>query len=59
MLKLGQATITKLNNCCVVDWLNAGSFLKNQPRWFQSESEAREFCRERRLQLVRLGPYDL
>lgn len=33
-------------------WINSGSFLRNEPRAFLTDSEARDFCRERGLRVV-------
>lgn len=52
MLKLGTAKIERFNNMFRVRWLNHGSFLANEPRYFWNEQDARQFCRERNLLVV-------
>lgn len=51
-MKLGTAKITPSKTLFIVTWMNQGSFLRNEPRAFQTEAEAREFCRDRSLRIV-------
>jgi hypothetical protein len=56
MLQLGTAKITEgLDHngiYYVVEWMNHGSFLRNEPRWFNTKEEAREWCEDRGLRVV-------
>lgn len=53
-MKLGTAKITPrtMDGAFVVEWMNPGSFLRNEPRAFWTVSEARQFCAERFLRVV-------
>ena len=55
-MQLGTASITEgLDHkgiYYVVEWMNHGNFLRNEPRWFNTEQEAREWCKERGLHVV-------
>ena len=35
-----------------VEYMNPGSFLANQPRYFQTENEARQWCKDRGLRQI-------
>jgi hypothetical protein len=52
MTALGTAKITTEQNLFVVRWLNVGSFLRNEPRAFWTDAEAREFCRTHGLRIA-------
>lgn len=58
-MQLGTAKITATpsrhlsRTLFIVEWINVGSFLHNEPRAFFTETDAREFCRERGLFVVR------
>ena len=50
-MNLGTAKITDQGLCFFVEYLNIGSFLRGE-QTFQTEASAREFCRERGLQVT-------
>ena len=54
-MQLGTAKITREirngRNVWTVRWMNAGSFLNNEPRAFYDESDALTFCRDRGLRI--------
>lgn len=61
-MQLGTAKITSrppkftaapATRLFIVEWMNHGSFLRNEPRAFLTEQEAISFCRERSLHVVR------
>lgn len=53
MLKLGTAKITQRDGLFLVDWMNHGSFLRPvMPMAFWTETEARDWCRERSLRVI-------
>jgi hypothetical protein len=52
-MKLGTAKISQAEGLWFVRWMNHGSFLQNMPRAFHTETEARAFCAERGLRVVR------
>jgi hypothetical protein len=55
-MKLGTAKIQLPNRATggmwMVTWMNVGSFLRNEPRFFWSEGEAKTWCRERGLRVA-------
>jgi hypothetical protein len=51
MIRLGQAYIRKTDNGWYLEYLNSSSFLTGE-RWYADAKDAREFCYQRRLQIV-------
>jgi hypothetical protein len=52
-MQLGTAKISTEQNLVIVRWMNHGSFLRNEPRAFRTEQEARAWCAERGLRIAR------
>lgn len=44
--------ITHLDGSATAAWVNSGSWLKSEPMSFHTETEARDFCRDRGLRVV-------